>query len=210
MHKITTLLAALALTTSCSLQLDSQYGIRWDRRVLVPKDQTAHAESQSNVAPPVQAEVIPQRQIQSGLTLAGPHDKIYSQHYIDQADWSSTAPLQQEETLQEPATAPTVHQSPDNDIVQSEITPIVVSRSTAGQIAGLGFLMVLLFLTLIISALLTLIAFAWWIPEGDLGIFSGILPLLITIASIMGFVKLGKKVEALKKKLRAEKANKNS
>ncbi len=38
MHKITTLMAALALTTSCSLQLDSQYGLRLEpRRVVRPE-----------------------------------------------------------------------------------------------------------------------------------------------------------------------------
>ncbi|MEY2971955.1 MAG: hypothetical protein RL738_796, partial [Bacteroidota bacterium] len=43
MQKITTLLAALALTTSCSLQLDSQYGLRWDRRIYAPQSEHTSA-----------------------------------------------------------------------------------------------------------------------------------------------------------------------
>ncbi|MGA0110315.1 MAG: hypothetical protein ACO3HG_07585, partial [Schleiferiaceae bacterium] len=43
MQKITTLLAALALTTSCSLQLDSQYGLRWDRRIYAPQGEHTSA-----------------------------------------------------------------------------------------------------------------------------------------------------------------------
>ena len=210
-HTLFLAIAALA-ATSCSLQLDSQYGLRWDRRVLAPKDQTAHAESHSNVAPSVQAEVIPQRQIQTseGLTLAGPQGENYSLQYTTPADFGATSPSEHEELLIESAPVPAAHENADRDVVPTENTPSAEPGTTSGQIVGLIFLMFLLFVTALISTLFTFIAFAWWIPEGDLGIFSGILPLLITIASIVGFVKLGKKVEALKKKLRAEKANKNS
>ncbi len=46
MRHTTLLLAFAALTvTSCSLQLDSQYGLRWDRRVTVPQ----RAESETSV-----------------------------------------------------------------------------------------------------------------------------------------------------------------
>ena len=212
MQKFTTLLAALALTTSCSLQLDSQYGLRWDRRVLAPKDLTAHAESQSNVDPPIQAQVIPQRQIltSEGLTLARPQDENYSLQYNTQTELDATPTSEQVEPLHESSPVPAAHENADRDVVPTENTPSADPGTTSGQIVGLVFLMFLLFVTALISTLFTFIAFAWWIPYGDLGIFSGILPLLITIASIVGFVKLGKKVEALKKKLRAEKANKNS
>lgn len=205
MQKITTLLAALALTTSCSLQLDSQYGLRWDRRVLAPKDQTAYTERQSNVDPPAQAEVNSQSQIQSGLTLAGPQDENYSLQYTTSADFGATSPSEHEELLIDSAPVPAAHEIADRDVVPTENTPSAEPGTTSGQIVGLVFLMFLLFVTALISTLFTFIAFAWWIPYGDLGIFSGILPILITIASIVGFVKLGKKVEALKKKLRAEK-----
>jgi hypothetical protein len=55
----TTLLLALAAlaATSCSLQLDSQYGLRWDRRVTVPQ----RAESDfSEAQPEVEPEVAPE------------------------------------------------------------------------------------------------------------------------------------------------------
>ncbi len=210
MHKITTLLAALALTTSCSLQLDSQYGLRWDRRVLAPKDLSEHAESHSTVVPSVQAEVIPQSQIQSGLTLASPLDGNYSQEHYISVDLDATPTSEQVEPLQESSPVPAAHENADQNFVATKNTPSAEPGTTSDQIVGLGFLMFLLFVTALISTLFTFIAFAWWIPYGDLGIFSGILPLLITIASIVGFVKLGKKVEALKQKSRAEKAAENS
>lgn len=53
----TTLLLALAAlaTTSCSLQLDSQYGLRWDRRVTVPP----RAESEiTDAQPTAEAEAV--------------------------------------------------------------------------------------------------------------------------------------------------------
>ncbi len=212
MQKITTLLAALALTASCSLQLDSQYGLRWDRRVLAPKDLMAYAERLSNVDPPVQAEVIPQRQIQTdeGLTLAGPHDEIYSLQYNTSAETDATPPSEHGEPLHASSPVPAAHENVDQDFVQTENNPSADPGTTSDQIVGLGFLMFLLFVTALISALLTFIAFAWWIPQLGNSVFSGILPALITIAAIFGFVKLGKKVEALKQKLRAEKAAKNS
>jgi len=57
--KHTTLLLAFAAlaSTSCSLQLDSQYGLRWDRRVTVPQ----RAESDFTEAQPeVEPEVAPE------------------------------------------------------------------------------------------------------------------------------------------------------
>jgi len=58
MIKPTLHLALVALAaTSCSLQLDSQYGLRWDRRVTVPQ----RAESDINKAQPeVEPEVAPE------------------------------------------------------------------------------------------------------------------------------------------------------
>lgn len=40
MHKITSIFAALALTTSCSLQLDSQYGLRLEPRRITSPERT--------------------------------------------------------------------------------------------------------------------------------------------------------------------------
>jgi len=54
-----TLLLALAVlaATSCSIHLDSQYGLRWDHRVTVPQ----RAESDINKAQPeVEPEVAPE------------------------------------------------------------------------------------------------------------------------------------------------------
>lgn len=55
----TTLLLALAAlaSTSCSLQLDSQYGLRWDRRVTVPqRAESDFTETQPEVEPELTLE----------------------------------------------------------------------------------------------------------------------------------------------------------
>ena len=58
MIKPTLLLALAALAaTSCSLQLDSQYGLRWDRRVTVPqRAESDVTEDQPEVEPEVAQE----------------------------------------------------------------------------------------------------------------------------------------------------------
>ena len=57
MKQSTLLLAFAALAaTSCSLQLDSQYGLRWDRRVTVPQ----RAESDITESQPVVEPEVPQ------------------------------------------------------------------------------------------------------------------------------------------------------
>jgi uncharacterized membrane protein len=77
--KHTTLLLALAAlaATSCSLQIDSQYGLRWDRRVTVPQ----RSESEVTEAqPPAETEVVPEvhaveskPQIETVRPYAAPH-----------------------------------------------------------------------------------------------------------------------------------------
>ncbi len=69
-------LAALA-ATSCSLQIDSQYGLRWDRRVTVPQ----RSESEVTEAqPPAETEAVPEvhaveskPQIETVRPYAAPH-----------------------------------------------------------------------------------------------------------------------------------------
>ena len=58
MIKPTLLLALAALAaTSCSLQLDSQYGLRWDRRVTVPqRAESDFTEAQPEAEPEVTLE----------------------------------------------------------------------------------------------------------------------------------------------------------
>ena len=58
MIKPTLLLALAALAaTSCSIQLDSQYGLRWDRRVTVPqRAESDFTEAQPEVEPEVALE----------------------------------------------------------------------------------------------------------------------------------------------------------
>jgi hypothetical protein len=56
-HPIVLLAFAALAATSCSLQLDSQYGLRWDRRVTVPqRAESDFTEAQPEVEPEVALE----------------------------------------------------------------------------------------------------------------------------------------------------------
>ena len=209
MHKITSLLAALALT-ACSVHVDSQYGLRLEsRRVLAPHDQVAQAESSSsNTLHEPLAQGQPMRS--ESFIHEAPIDQPNDRYAIDPADMGSSVPQLTESFSQEPAPIDIISQSTDSKLVQQDDTEGFTIRSTSGQIAGLNFLIFLLVLAVIISGLTALVAFSWWIPAYGASVFSGILPLVILIGSFVGIFKLGQKVEALKQQSRSEKTKQNS
>lgn len=203
MKNILLYLAALA-ATSCSLQLDSQYGLRWDPKVTAPRDHIAHLEPHYGEVAPIQTEPTPQNQSESteSRTLAVPVAESYIHNTVAEVNWDAPqlalndrAPMH----LIEP------HLNDFADSVPSEEAVETTSRFNVGKLVGLGFLMFVFFVALIISALTALIAFLWWIPVNDDPLISGILPLFIAIGSVVGIVKVGRKIDQLKQDMKSKK-----
>ena len=203
MKNILLSLAALA-ATSCSLQFDSQYGLRWDPKVTAPRDHVAHMAPLYGEVAPIQTESNPQNQSQPTelFTQTASVAEAYSQNTVAEVNWGAPQPvLNDRESMQliEP------HLNDFTEPVPSEVALVTTSRFNAGKLVGLGFLMFVFFVTLIISALITLIAFLWWIPVNDDPLISGILPLFIAIGSVVGILKVGQKIDRLKQEMKSKK-----
>jgi len=202
--KIIVLSIAVLAATSCSLQFDSQYGIRWDPKVTAPRDHVAHMAPHYGEVAPIQTEPTPQNQSQptESITQAASVAEAYSHNTVADVYWGAPQPvLNDRESMQliEP------HLTDYTEPVPSEEAEDATSRFNVGNLVGLGFLMFVFFVTLIISALIALIAFAWWIPANDDPLISGILPLFIAIGSVIGIVKVGRKIDQIKQEMKSKK-----
>ncbi len=163
MHKITTLLAALALT-ACSVHVDSQYGLRLEPRRIVRPDSDAPKSTES-ASPDKSAASLAQQDYTPAETTAQPESLLESPASELQSDepdiknrWVIEIPHEEIPAIAQPLVE---HMAYELDTPKDSATSTRVDNRASKTIIRV----VLGVLLICASLLLGLVGFAYWVIE---------------------------------------------
>lgn len=218
MQKITTLIAALALTTSCSLHLDSQYGLRWDRRIYAPQSEHTAAlapeAASANAVASVEvkgATMVPL----SAESFTVPTDQLPTYDPLEITE-STSIPEAPHTFWAEPEPETRSNTNPESPIdadgqtIKSKLdgTDIIVLKVLATLILGfIGLILAFYGLIILLITDWTSTTGSWGYILGTVGWPEGLLTTLITGSGVWLCISLIKKLWTKKSKQKSKKKN---